>query len=390
MDNKIIMIRKNNIIVFIFYSILLWGCQKEYPTPEGQSPNFSTSGKINNVQTNIIAGDNGVEINTYKSQDLLGVYQYYSFLKNSNNTTNSPEIKFKINGSSSLNLHETNDINNSIHTGIYDLVSSQSTIDFTNIKLYSSCSDPLITYDWTFNNTIQDFSTSQNAIATNLTLTGNDSINVTFQQQSGATFHSSIYLHSTSIPANYFQLNYEIETTNSSFIINPTLSYLADNIQFDSIQIINKNTGQQVSNSNQLSTITLPLISDTYFMMIAYFHNADNNTLYFKYQSFITSGPFIGTVNVGEFKYEPLNLNTNNIEITYTSSSGNKYSTIGADNSNPQNKFTVNEVLEDEVSPNGNPTKKVRGNFYGNLINVANPADILYFDNFGVEIYFEY
>lgn len=375
---------KNIYLLFVLCSIIL-SCTQEYPEPIQETPVFFIDGTINGVSTNLSAGDNEIEQTTEKFQNAMGIYEYSSTLGDFS-SPNSEALMVKINGANINEINQNELLSNSIHTGEYEFTTFTNSIDPSSFKVYSQCSDPLATYTWNFNDS-PTFLNEQNPTFTSAAITGIDSVTLAIITSSGAVFSSSQYLFNTNEQLQ--NLEYTIEITDSEYKITPNFSQIPTSLDLTMLEI----STQSLSSTIQTTTsgqITIPLVyNDSYFIM-ANFHDNKTGMDYFDYIHFNLNQPFSGTISLGKIRYQPLMANLSNVDIYYKNNAGAIYSTVSTDNSDPSTKFMINEILEGATAPSGRPTKLVKAVFSCYLTNQMDNTDVIYLSNITANLAFEY
>ncbi len=372
---------KAHIYIYLI-SILVLGCKKkEYPQPTTSTPEYFATGSLNQTDFSISAGINNIQLTTKKYQNKFGVYEYVSSL-NSITNANETELRFKIFGHSNLNFHENETIEDAIHLGPYSFAIDSNNAMVTSYNLYSYCSDNAATVDWIIDS--QNYLGSSTNSLNTLNTLGLFSGNTTeiFHLSNGSTFFSEIqYPITTKLVDNF--INLSIQSTINSLIITPIVN--KDDFE-DELELISFSfNGQAVSKTEPITT---PLINNgSLYLFTAQYLNKKTSEIYSTVFNFSYSGNFEGTINIGEIQTNVTNLNTNNIKITYTKN-GIIYKSSTTDINS--NTFTINSIEEGPLSPTGKPTKKIKAQFSGHLMNTLNELDLIYFENTNICLVFEY
>ena len=370
---------------FLSFVLLVVSCTKDYPQPTTSQAFYFVTGSQNSNQTTISAGDNGIEQTTKKYQNAMGVYEYSSTLANPDTTNGKKLFQIIINGSSINEMDQNEIVGNSIHTGNYNYANEYNLINESSLKLYSNCSDANASFYWSFND-LPAFVNEQNPTYTNLPLTGFDSLNLRLYLSNGATIKTTQYINNI---YDNRTIPFKIESTTDKFIITPLITQIGENTDLISFTVTTA-WPNATFEPNTIQQIEIPMIYNNKVSINVIFHDNLFDMDYNQYVNFELDQAFIGSFEIGTIRYEGASLNFNNIEINYRDEAGNVYSSLLANNTPPTTFFTINEVVEGNISPQGRPTKLVKATFTCNLTNVFDPTMTIFMENMTANMAFEY
>jgi|GEM_PF-3375529 len=368
--------------LFLTMILLLVGsqaCKREpYPEVIVGSPKFSLSGTLNGEILNLEAGNNNLYLTSSLVQNEFGVYEFMSAFQETTCSDCGPVFSVTINDISPLDPEESSAAS-ILDLGILSFATVNSNSDFLTIN-FDTPNTPNVNFSWNFG----DGDTSQDH-------------NPQHTYDSAGIYTVTLEVHSTGGPGCDVTMSQTIQVGSNQYLSAPfnlhdgmgnsiVLSYppnLPPNLQ-PMNWVIDGNNYQ----GNNFQYNIPPGPEEVEICLNYYNTQADEYGQYcITYDDGPGNNPCMTQLH---YQWEPVNVNLNNVQLTYRNSVGQHYQSVSTLNNNAANKFEILQVDNYPAGIDGQQAKKIKARFNAWLVNEENSMETIYMENMVAEFAFVY